>query len=303
MHTHRQPILVFAFLLAALPGAPDEARAQNAGGVTLADVHGLTYSPDGKSLLVAHHHGIAVHAAGKWSTSPGPQHDYMGFSATKDSFYSSGHPARGSGLSNPLGMIRSTDAGKNWAKLGLEGESDFHLLATSYGTNAVYVYNPGPNSKMRTPGIYHTVNNGFVWNRAQAGGFSGPPTSLAVHPSDPKVVAVGSKGGLYLSTDSGDSFRALATDDQVLAAFFDLDGTHLLLSSYAGAPALLRVNWKTGAKRSVTLPPMSRDAVAYIAQNPASRNEYAIATFERSVFLSKDMGKGWTQIAQNGQAK
>ena len=303
MHTHRRPILVFALLLATLPGAPYEARAQNAGAVTLADVHGLTYSPDGKSLLVAHHHGIAVYAAGKWSTSSGPQHDYMGFSATKDSFYSSGHPARGSGLSNPLGMIRSTDAGKTWAKLGLERESDFHLLATSYGTNAVYVYNPGSNSKMNSPGIYHTVNNGFVWNRAQAGGFSGPPTSLAVHPSDPKVVAVGSKGGLYLSTDSGDSFRALATDDQVLAAFFDLDGTHLLLSSYAGAPALLRVNWKTGAKRSVTLPPMSRDAVAYIAQNPASRNEYAIATFERSVFLSKDMGKGWTQIAQNGQAK
>ena len=301
MHTHRRPILVFALLLAALPGTPDEARAQNAGAVTLADVHGLTYSPDGKSLLVAHHHGIAVYAAGMWSTSPALRHDYMGFSATKDGFYSSGHPARGSGLTNPFGVIRSTDGGKSWVKLSLEGEADFHLLATSYGTNAVYVYNPGSNSKMKTPGIYYTLNSGFVWNRAKAGGFSDQPTSLAVHPSDPKVVAVGSKGGLYLSTDSGDSFRAMATGDQVLAAFFDLDGTHLLLSSYAGAPALLRVNWKTGAKRSVTLPPMSRDAVAYIAQNPANRIEYAIATFERNVYITRDGGQSWQQIAREGK--
>lgn len=297
---HR-PILVFALLLTALPGATHEARAQNAATVSLTDVHGLTYSPDGKSLLVAHHHGIAVHAAGKWSRSSGPQHDYMGFSATKEYFYSSGHPAPGSGLVNPMGLMRSIDGGKSWVKLGLEGESDFHLLATSYGTNAVYIYNPGPNSKMKARGIHYTLNNGFVWNHAQASGFNGAPTSLAVHPSDPKVVAIGSKDGLYLSTDSGDSFRAIATGQQTLAAFFDLDGTHLLLSSYAGAPALVRVNWKTGAKRSLTLPPMARDAVAYIAQNPANRIEYAIATFERNVYITRDGGQSWQQIARDGK--
>lgn len=301
MNPCHRPILVIALLLAALPGATLEARAQGAGAARFTDVHGLTYSPDGKSLLVAHHHGIAVYAAGKWSRSSAPQHDYMGFSATKDHFYSSGHPAPGAGLVNPMGLMRSNDGGKNWLKLGLEGESDFHLLATSYNTNTVYVYNHGPNSKMRAPGIHYTVNNGFVWNRAQASGFNGAPTSLAVHPSDPKVVAVGSKDGLYLSTDSGDSFQAIATGQQTLAAFFDLDGTHLLLSSYAGAPALVRINWKTGAKRSLSLPPMARDAVAYIAQNPANRIEYAIATFERNVYITPDGGQSWQQIARDGK--
>jgi len=301
MRSRRQPLLVIALLLAALAGAHHEARAQNAGAVVLTHIHGLAYSADGKTLFVPSHHGLAMYAGGKWSKAPGPQHDYMGFSATKDGFYSSGHPASGSGLINPFGVIRSTDAGKSWVKLSLEGESDFHLLATSHGTNAVYVYNPGSNSKMKTPGIYYTLNSGFVWNRAKAGGFSDQPTSLAVHPSDPKVVAVGSKSGLYLSTDSGDSFRAMATGDQVLAAFFDLDGTHLLLSSYAGAPALVRVNWKTGAKRSLTLPPMARDAIAYIAQNPENRIEYAIATFERSVYITRDGGQSWQQIARDGK--
>jgi hypothetical protein len=303
MHTHPRPILIFALVLAALLGAPYEARAQGAETVTLTHVHGLAYSADGKSLYIPSHHGLAVYAGGKWSKAPGPQHDYMGFSATKDSFYSSGHPARGSGLVNPFGVIRSTDAGKAWVTLSLEGEMDFHLLATSYGTNAVYVYNPAPNSKMKTPGVYYTLNNGFMWKRARASGFDGAPTSLAVHPSDPKVVVIASKSGFYLSTDSGDSFRAITKGAQALAAFFDLDGEHLWLSSYAGAPALARANLATGAQTAVTLPPLTRDAVAYIAQNPVSRNDYAIATFERSVFLTRNMGESWTPIAQNGQTK
>src|SRR5439155_1069662 len=81
---------------------------------------------------------------GKWSKAPGPQHDYMGFSATSKHLYSSGHPAPGSGLVNPFGLIRSRDGGKTWDKLGLEGETDFHVLATSWHTNAIYVWNPAP---------------------------------------------------------------------------------------------------------------------------------------------------------------
>lgn len=301
MRSRRQPLLVFAVLLAALPGAPYEARAQHAGAVTLTHVHGLSYSADGKQLMVPSHHGLAVYSGGKWAKAPGPQHDYMGFSATKDHFYSSGHPAPGSGFANPLGLMRSNDGGKSWVKLALERESDFHLLATSYSTGAIYVYNPAPNSRMKTPGFYYTLNNGIAWNQARASGFSDEPTSLAVHPSDPKVVVIASKSGFYLSTDSGDSFRVITKGAQALAALFDLDGEHLWLSSYAGTPALARANLTTGAKNAVTLPPLTRDAVANIAQNPMSRNEYAIATFERNVYVTQDSGGTWRQIARDGK--
>ena len=53
----------------------------------------------------------------------------------------------------------------------------------------------------------------------------------------------------------------------------------------------------------VKLPPLSEDAVAYIAQNPAARSEYAIATFGKSVYLSKDAGRSWSTIAERGKAK
>lgn len=285
-----------AAALAVTPGAGAIAQ------VTLTHVHGLAYSADGKSLYIPSHHGLAIYSADKWSKAPGPQHDYMGFAASKNHFFSSGHPAPGSGLVNPFGLIRSKDGGNTWEKLGLEREADFHLMATSYGTDAIYVHNPAPNSKMPAPGIYSTVNQGFTWRRARASGLDGQPISLAVHPRDPKSVAVGTKSGLFISSDSGESFRALASG-QALAACFDLDGKHLWYSSYAGAPALTRLNWQTGQKRTVALPPLTRDAVAYIAQNPKNTKEYAIATFERNVYLSRDEGKTWTQIADRGRGQ
>ena len=269
--------------------------------VTLTHVHGLSFSADGQQLLIPSHHGLAVYADGRWSKAAGPAHDYMGYSATRDALYSSGHPAPGSGMTNPFGLIKSRDGGKTWQQLGLTGESDFHLLATGYQTNAVYVFNHAPNSRMSQPGIHFTLNDGLKWQRAAAQGLGPKVGSLAVHPADAKVVAVGTDDGLYLSRDSAGSFERLVGGMRVLAACFDLDGQQLWFSSHAGQAGLARIALKPGAKaEAVPLPAMTEDAVAYIAQNPVRRTEIAIATFKRNVFLSKDQGRTWTQIAKDG---
>ncbi|MEK6594467.1 MAG: F510_1955 family glycosylhydrolase [Pseudomonadota bacterium] len=271
--------------------------------VTLTHVHGLSYSADGKQIFVPSHHGMATYSGGKWGKAAGPENDYMGFSATKQFFYSSGHPAPGSGLANPFGLIKSGDGGRTWRKLGLEGEADFHQLATSYGTNAVYVVTHAPNSRMSKPGIHATVNDGFSWKRAEGNNLEGPLLSLAVHPSNNQIVAAGTKTGLFLSTDGGDNFKRLSGGEQVLSVFFDLDEKKLWFSSYENKPALTRLDWSDGKKTAINLPPLTEDAVAYIAQNPVNRNEYVIATFERNVYLSKDLGKKWAQIANRGQTQ
>ncbi len=273
-----------------------------AQSVTLPDVHGLAYSADGKRLIVAVHDGVVAYNAGRWSKDPGPKHDFMGFTATKKRFYSSGHPARGSGLQNPLGLIVSGDGGRTWEKRGLEGESDFHTLGASYETNAIYVYNPAPNSKMKAPGIYYTLNDGFTWARAEAQGLASAVHAIAVHPSNPRIVAVAAKEGLFLSTNSGDRFERLA-EGQALAAFFEPDGGRLVYSMYDGTPRLYRHALKSRERTEVRLPRLTRDAVSHIAQNPAAPKEYAIATFERSVFVSSDGGKTWSQIADRGRAQ
>lgn len=290
-----------AWTLALALGILAASPVHAAEPVTLMHVHGLSYSADGKRLLIPSHDGLAVYADGRWSKAVGPAHDYMGYSGTRDALYSSGHPAPGSGLTNPFGLIKSRDGGKTWQQLGLTGESDFHTLATSYTTNAVYVLNHQSNSLMSQAGIYYTLNDGLKWTRAAAKGLGSKLNSLAVHPTDAKVVAAGMDDGLYLSRDSAESFERLVGDKQVLATSFDLDGQHLWFGSYAGKAALARITLKAGSQaEEVPIPALTQDAVAYIAQNPVRRAEIAIATFKRSVFVSKDQGRNWTQIAKEG---
>ena len=263
-------------------------------------VHGLAFSPDGKQLLIPSHLGIAVYNEGRWSKAPGPRHDYMGFAATKTSLFSSGHPAPGTGLVNPFGLIRSGDGGRTWGKLGLEGESDFHFLAAGYQTNAIYVYNVARNSKMDRTGIHYTVNQGLLWRHADAQGLAGKIAALAVHPTDAARVAVATDRGVFLSTDSGARFEQLAGGEQAFAVYFDLDGNHLWVGSYRGRAALARIDLKNRQAMAMPLPELTRDAVAYIAQNPRQPSHYAIATLERDVYLSQDAGRRWTAIARRG---
>jgi hypothetical protein len=270
---------------------------------TLHHVHGLAYSSDGQRLMVPSHHGLAIYSRGKWTKAPGPEHDYMGFSATRSRIYSSGHPAPKSKLINPFGLIRSTDDGKTWEKLGMEGESDFHLLAASWNTNAVYVWNTERNSRMPSTGLHFTLNDGFTWQRVGARGLGGEPRAVAVHPSDAKVVSVATSTGIFLSRNAGESFEPLARGAEGLTAFFDLDAEHLWYSTHDGQARLSRAALKGGPAMVVALPQMKKDAVAYIAQNPVNTMEYAIATFERSIFISRNSGKTWTQIADRGREK
>jgi photosystem II stability/assembly factor-like uncharacterized protein len=286
---------------AVLAGASVATLAQPT--VTLTHVHGLAWSSDGKRLMMPSHHGLAVYANGKWSKAPGPQHDYMGFTATAKHLYSSGHPAPGSGMVNPFGLIRSRDGGRTWDKLGLESETDFHLLATSWNAGAIYAWNPAPSSRMKSPGLHSTRNDGLLWKPARAAGLEGAPRALAVHPDDAASVAVATEKGVYLSRDSGERFSALAPGVDGLAVCFELDGRHLWYGAFDGQPILARVALEGGNAERVPLPALARDAVAYIAQNPARRDELAIATFRRNVFLSPDRGRTWRQIAAEGQAR
>lgn len=66
---------------------------------------------------------------------------------------------------------------------------------------------------------------------------------------------------------------------------------------------LARARLRAGPMTHIKLPPLKEDAVAYIAQNPAKPGQYAIATFNRSVYLTEDGGKTWRQIADRGAGK
>lgn len=271
--------------------------------VRLHHVHGLAYSADGQRLIVPSHFGLAVYEGGKWSKASGPEHDYMGFSATADALYSSGHPAPGTNLVNPFGLLRSKDGGKTWEKLGLEGESDFHVMGTSWNTNVVYVWNPQPNSRMKQAGLHYTRNDGLLWTRTAAKGIASHPYAVAAHPDDPKAVALATQEGVFASSDAGETFARISAE-QGTAVLFDLDGKSLWYGSYDGKQGrLARAGLKGGSAAQVKLPPLTKDAVSFIAQNPARRGEYAIATYNRSVYVSGEAGRSWKAIAERGDTR
>lgn len=286
-------LLIVAGFTATL-GAPASAEP------ILHHVHGLAFTPDGGALVVPAHIGLAVYRDGRWSSAPGPAHDFMGFSVAKNAIYTSGHPAPGSPLRNPLGLIKSTDGGKTWQQLSLYGEADFHDIAVGYQTNVVYVISGWANSQMPQPGIYYTRDEGKTWKGSELGGISSPINSIAAHPGDAATVALGTMSGPYLSRDFGQRFRRVGPGKAVTAVFFELDGKHLLFAS-EDASALVRVALDGGSNQNLKLPALASDFVAYIARSPADRKELAIATRKRHVFISKDAGKTWKQIAKNGE--
>jgi len=175
-------------------------------------------------------------------------------------------------------------------------------MGTSWNSNAIYVWNPAPNSRMQQPGLHYTLNDGLAWKRAAARGIDGNPYAVAVHPDDAKSVALATPAGVFASTDAGESFKRLSSI-QGTAVFFDLDGKHLWYGSYDTQARLARAVMPGRALEEVKLPSLTKDAVSFIAQNPARRSEYAIATFNRNVYLSGDAGKTWRAIAVRGETK
>ena len=276
------------------------ATAAHAATV-LHHVHGLAFTPDGKALMVPAHIGLAVYQDGRWSTAPGAPHDFMGFSISKNAIYTSGHPAPSSPLKNPLGLMKSTDRGASWQKLGLSGESDFHLMAASYASNAIYVLNPEPNSRMPQGGIHGTENEGKSWTRAAGSGLSGQITSLSAHPTSAATVAVGTVNGVHVSRDRGATFKRIGPSSVVTAVTFDFDGKHVYFATDA-ADKLRRIALDSGELTALSLPTFERDFVTYIAQNPRDVKTLAIATRQRDVYLSRDAGNTWQQIARNGES-
>lgn len=292
-HFFSKRVMLLAML--ALVGATP-AHAET----ILQHVHGLAFSADGSSLMIPAHAGLAVYRDGRWSKMSGPEHDFMGFSVANNAIYTSGHPAPASPMRNPLGLMKSTDGGKSWQPLGLSGESDFHLMAAGYRSNAVYVVNPGANSRMPQAGIYFTQDDGKTWKRSEARGLSERITSIAAHASDANTVALGTADGLYLSQDAGASFKRVGPPMAVTAVTFDFGGKHIYFAPAEGS-ILQRVTVDGKGGTKLPLPKLERDVVVYIAQSPTRPEELAIATRSRHVYLTTNGGKSWKQIARAGE--
>lgn len=262
----------------------------------LSHVHGMGYAGSENHLFFALHSGPKIYRDGEWFETTDNFYDYMGFNAIDESFYSSGHPSADSDLPNPLGIQRILDGGETLEEIAFQGETDFHAMAVGYNSHDIFLLNPAKNSLLEA-GFCKSNDEGESWEPASAAGLAGEVTALALHPTDPNIVAAATAAGVYFSRDGGETFEAISAEYETgTAVHFTED--HLYFGSFGTTAALMKYTIENEELETLNIPDLSEDAVAFIAQNPNDESELAIYTLQGQAYLSEDGSQTWEALMQ-----
>jgi photosystem II stability/assembly factor-like uncharacterized protein len=185
------------------------------GGVWKTENAGRTWTPISDE-------GIPIGSIGAIAVAPSnPSVVYVG----------TGEPDIRSQHSYGIGMFKSTDAGKTWIHIGLEGTRQIgRVVVDPTNPNRVYVaalghvYAPNPDR-----GVYRSTDGGATWQKILFN--TKDPNNvgaieLAIDPGNPRVLYASlwatrrppwsvyapsnmPGGGLYKSTDGGDTWKQL----------------------------------------------------------------------------------------------
>ncbi|MBT8047287.1 MAG: glycosyl hydrolase [Xanthomonadales bacterium] len=135
-------------------------------------------------------------------------------------------PIRGVTTSHGDGVWRSTDAGKTWSHLGLEKSGqisriEIHPKNPDMAYVAVQGQIWGPNPER---GVFRTTDGGENWEHVLKVSSNTGATDLSMDPTNPRILYAamwnhgrkpwfihsgGTDGGIYKSTDAGDSWAKL----------------------------------------------------------------------------------------------
>jgi len=261
-------------------------------------IHGLGYVGDQGAAFFAAHDGLKVYEKGTWLQTKHENNDYMGFNATDNGFYSSGHPGKDSKLPNPIGIMKSVDHGQTLQSLGFEAEVDFHLMGVGYNNHQIFAMSPHKNSVMKADAFYVSEDEGANWKEVAASGLKGELIGLAVHPTDKNILAAAGEDGIYLSKDQGESFELLTTGTQGTSVYFTENS--LLYGEYDGQPSFVIRNLKDDNEEEIALPKMKEDAVMYAAINPKNEHEITFVSFNNDIYQTTDHGESWNLLAKSG---
>ncbi|MCF8552806.1 MAG: hypothetical protein K9G01_04415 [Candidatus Planktophila sp.] len=115
----------FVFSTVALTGFAHQASAATLDSVS--HIHHVKVV--GSKVLVLTHEGLYELAGKNNMKLVGKEKiDVMGFASLGNVLIASGHPAAGSKMPNPIGVMKSLDGGLTWKPISLVGKVDFHFL-------------------------------------------------------------------------------------------------------------------------------------------------------------------------------
>ncbi|NRD75916.1 exo-alpha-sialidase [Bacillus sp. BRMEA1] len=272
-----------------------------ANDLKVSSIQGLGFPGNDDSLYIATKSGIKMYKKGNWYQSTTNLHNYTGFQAIDEGYIASGHPQKGSGLKDPLGLVKSLDKGKSYSPITFHAEDAFRFFAAGNFSHVIYVLNEQPANQLNQ-GVYYTKDNGKTWGKSAFKGFAADSLGmLAVHPSHGAIMAMSTRTGIYYSTDYGNSMKPVTSPVMVTALTFS--GDTIIYSSVENNAILFKkVNPKTGEQENISIPFLNYDnPITYVAVNPKNMKQLAFTTYQNDVFISNDSGKNWTTILAKGK--
>jgi len=274
-----------------------------AKSLKVGQILGVGYPGNDVALYVATDKGLTMFKGSKWYETTTNQHEYFGFQAVKAGFLASGHPQKGSGLKDPLGLIQSINKGQTISKVSFYGQSLFHFVGASYLGKGLYVINEEPNEKLGQ-GLNYSTDNGTSWKQSALKNFSADSFGMiAVHPKNGDTIALSTRSGIYYSTDNGNTMKQITDPFMVTALTFS--GDTILFSSVENKKILLKtINPATGEQKNIAFPFLDYDnPITYLAVNPKNSKQIAFTTYKNDVYESLDGGLKWNNPMQNGKTE
>lgn len=266
MHvTHKQPfrpsriplivgLATAAALLAGCGSSGDVTDSKANAAAAMAEfghIHSLDVDPADDTLYVASHQGLFALGPDGFDRVGTERFDAMSFTiAGPGRFLMSGHPGPGAGAPAHFGLAESTDSGRTWRSVSLEGEADFHALESAgervYGVDSqsgrLMLTDDGRQwrdlgqlpaadvaAHPRNPDLLLLTDGGGSLARLEVSGVpqfveSAPPLVLLDWVSEGLLVGAGPEGRVYRSSDGGESWREVGSLPSVPHALTATDG-------------------------------------------------------------------------------
>ncbi len=218
-------------------------------------------------------------------------------------------------------VYKTTDGGENWSAIWRGDNLARYIWIDPRNPNVLYVStgifdreaanSDKSKNAMGGAGVVKSIDGGKTWRMVNDGLNNLYVGSLFMHPTDPDVLLAGSgnnayyaNGGVYLSTDGGDSWnQVLATDGQPITAVeFALSDPDI---AYAGGDSAVYRSEDGGRTwRTMTTgmwgPPGARVGFPIDFQvDPRDPNRLFANAYGGGNFVSADGGKSW-QVASQG---
>lgn len=269
------------------------ACASSGGTATLGDthIHGLAIDrADSSRVYIATHNGLFAWQEEQGLTKVGrSRDDFMGFSVHPTDpqiLFRSGHPVGGGNL----GFQKSTDTGESWEKVSNgspTGSADFHTM-TVHPSNPEHIYGWFGGR------IHRSLDGGENWTVIPE---QMSISSIAGDPSSETTVYVGTQNGLLMSTDRGETWTRVSTQENlgpVLDIEPDPSNNSLLLALQD--MRIIRLSrspeggWGANDLGTLSGTPM------HLALDPENPQMMYAFTESHALYKSTDGGKAWQKV-------